>query len=99
MHIDYVISIRSFEQRLSFLPVSKAPTNKFYIFQQCMMYIVFILQCQKAQKNCQIFYRIETSIVLIVSDSVLCDVSALYCCRFLPSLNMNQVPEKLYLGQ
>ena len=53
-----------------------------------MTYIVFILQCQKAQKNCQILYRIETSIVLIVSDGVLCDVSALYC--MLPFLTIAQ---------
>ena len=40
------------------------------------LYIVFILQCQKAQKLPNSQRRAETSVVLTVSDGVLCDVQA-----------------------
>ena len=43
--------------------------------------------------------KAETSIVLIVFDGVLCEVRAYNCYCFLLLLKMNQVPEKLYLGQ
>jgi len=64
------------------------------------------LQCHKTHTNCQIVpkrkKRAETSVV-----GVLCEVrtpcplwrSHLHCSRFIPSLNMNQVPEKRYLCQ
>jgi len=39
--------------------------------------------------------RAETSVVLIVIDGVLCHVLCLCCCCFLPSLKMNEVPEKI----
>ena len=48
----------------------------------------------KKLSNC--LKRAETSVVLIVFDCVLCEVRAYKhkcCCCFLPSLNMNQVPE------
>ena len=58
-------------------------------------YIVFILQCfivkKKQLANC--LKRAETDIVLSVLD-----VRA-YSVSFSASLDMNQVPEKLYLGQ
>ena len=47
--------------------------------------------------------RAETSLVLIIFDCVLCEVRAYkfishkYCYCFLPSLNMNQVPENYIL--
>ena len=58
-------------------------------------YIVFILQCfivkKKQLANC--LKRAETDIVLSVLDVRACSVS------FSASLDMNQLPEKLYLGQ
>jgi len=76
-----------------------ASANEFYIFWQCT-YIVFILQCQKPQNNCQIVYKgTETSVILIIFWWCPLCSPYLYCYRFLPSLNVNQVPEKLYLGQ
>ena len=47
-------------------------------------YIVFILQCQKVQNNCQILLkRTETGVVLIIFTGVLsCQCS--YCFCFLP---------------
>ena len=56
----------------------------------------------KKLSNC--LKRAETSVVLIVYDGVLCEVRAYKlkhkCCYcFLPSLNMNQVPENYILVQ
>jgi hypothetical protein len=58
-----------------------------------------ISKSPKHLSNC--LNRAETNDVEIIFDGVLCDVCTytLYCFCFLPSLNMNQVPEKLYLGQ
>ena len=52
----------------------------------------------KQLSNC--LKRAETSVVLIVFDCVLYEVCAYkhkYCYCFLPSLNMNQVPENLII--
>jgi hypothetical protein len=46
------------------LKIYAASANELYIFRQCM-YIVFILQCQKAQINCKLSKKLETSIVVI----------------------------------
>jgi hypothetical protein len=57
---------------------------------------VFILQCHIVEKNNQLsncLKRAETDVVLSVLD-----VRA-YIVSFLSSLDMNQVPEKLYIGQ
>ena len=59
-------------------------------------YIVFILQYQKVKKkqlpNC--LKITETSVVLIVFNGVICDVSAYD--RFFLSLYLDQVPEMIY---
>ena len=47
--------------------------------------------CLKKQK--------QASFQLFLILSILCDVRAYTVARFLPSLNMNKVPEKQYLGQ
>ena len=57
---------------------------------------MFILQCHIVEKNNQLsncLKRAETDVVLSVLD-----VRA-YIVSFLSSLDMNQVPEKLYIGQ
>ena len=56
--------------------------------------IRILLKAPKKLSNC--LKRAETSLVLIVFDCVLCEVRVYKhkCCYcFLPSLNMNQVPE------
>ena len=54
-----------------------ACANKFYFYQQGM-YIVFILQCQKVYKNCQILLkRAETRVALTVSKGIDCCLSSL----------------------
>ena len=61
-----------------------------------MYVIVFILQCliaNKKQKLPNCLKRAETDVVLSVLDF------RAYIVSFLSSLDMNQVPEKLYLGQ
>jgi len=52
-----------------------------------------MLKSRKQLPNC--LKRAETIIVLIVFNGVLCEV----CFRFLPLLNMNQVPAELCIGQ
>jgi hypothetical protein len=37
---------------------------------------------------------VETSIILIVCDGVLCEICPYNCYHFLLLLNMNQIPEK-----
>ena len=55
------------------------------------VYCAYQAMFKKPKPNC---LKIEeTSIVPIVFDGVLCEVC------FLPFLNVNQVPEKLYHGQ
>ena len=57
---------------------------------------MFILQCHIVEKKTQLsncLKRAETDVVLSVLD-----VRA-YIVSFLSSLDMNQVPEKLYIGQ
>jgi hypothetical protein len=60
-----------------FLTCFAASGNELYIFRQ-YTYIVFIVVCQKPQRNCQktCLKRAETSVVLIVFDCVLCEVRA-----------------------
>jgi hypothetical protein len=53
-----------------------------------------IPKCQKQLSNC--LKRAETTIVLIVFNGVLCDLHAYTVTIFLPNINMNQVPERLY---
>jgi hypothetical protein len=69
------------------------------IYRTCM-HIVFILQCPKFQNNRQIVWKKSRnkcrSYRVLMGSSWSPD---LYCSRFLPSDNMNQVPEKIYLGQ
>jgi hypothetical protein len=43
--------------------------------------------------------RAETSVILIVFDGVLCEVSAYTVTVFVPSLNMVQVPVNRYCRQ
>ena len=77
----------------SFSTCFAASGNELYIFRQCTYIIVSI--APKKLSNC--LKRAETSVVLIVFDCVLYEVRAYKnkCCYcFLPSLNMNQVPEK-----
>jgi hypothetical protein len=78
-----------------FLSYFAASANEFHIFLLCT-YIVFILQYQKDQINCHICVkRSETSVVLIM----LMVSSVKSVLILLPSLNMNKIPEKLYIGQ
>jgi len=58
------------------------------------VYCAYQAMFQKPKRQLPNCLKIEeTSVVLIVFDGVLCEVC------FLPFLNVNQVPEKLYLGQ
>ena len=64
----------------------------------CILY----LSCnvKKPQNNYQIvLMRIETNVVLIVFRCCPLWHLHLYCYQFLPLLSLNQVSEKLYLGQ
>jgi hypothetical protein len=55
------------------MPCFTESANSFYIFQLCM-YIVFILQCQRAQYNFQIVYKEQKQASLIFFASVLFDM-------------------------
>ena len=97
----YNLFVRALEtgKKRVFLSCFAASANEFDILRQCT-YIVFILKCWKAQNNCQIVQRVETSVALVVFDDILNLWNpCLYCYRFWPLLNMNPVPDKLHLGQ
>ena len=73
-----------------FLPVSQRVEMNYIFFDN----IRILSKAPKKLSNC--LKRAETSLVLIVFDCVLCEVRAykhICCYCFLPSLNMNQVPE------
>jgi hypothetical protein len=73
--------------------------NEFYILRQCT-YIVFILQCQKKPKETAKLSK-KSRNTYHSHCFLWCPLWGLhlYCYHFLPLLNMNQEPEKLYLGQ
>ena len=76
--------------RKAFLSCFTASEKEFYIFQQCT-YIVFSLQCQKAQTTDKMSKN---------SRNKHCSTGSQWCplhCS-LPSLIMNQVPENPHLG-
>ena len=61
------------------------------------VYCIYRVISKAPMKLSNCLKRAETSVVLIVFGCVLCEVRAYKnkCCYcFLPSLNMNQVPEK-----
>ena len=79
-----------------------ASENELYIFRQYtyILYIVSIVVCQKLQSNCQIVLKEQKQASFLSFLSVSSVKSELiyayaykYCYCFLPSLNMNQVPE------
>ena len=78
---------------LSYFVVS---ANKFDIFRQCT-YIVFILQSKNPKTTATLSKksRIKRFSSFFLSCPLRC--LCLYCYHFLSLLNMNQVPEKLYL--
>ena len=72
--------------------------NIFCIYRQCTKctYIVFILQCQKAQATAKLSDRADTIVVLIIFNGVFdhvrtCTVTVPFC-----SLYIDQVSEKKY---
>jgi hypothetical protein len=96
----HICPSRSLPTRGIHVPSAVKGLNKcdIYINRQCT-YIVFILQCQKVQKQLpKCLRRAETSVILIV----LSGVGVLYHVRvytvtvFDHTLYMNLVPEKVY---
>ena len=83
-----------------FLPVSQRVEMN-YIFSDNIRILYLSWYVKSPKETMKLSKRAETSVVLIVFDCVLCEVRAYKhkCCYcFLPSLNMNQVPEN-YLCQ
>ena len=75
----------------AFLSCFTASANEFDISRQCT-YIMFILQYQKAQNNCQIVQRKQKQASLLLC---LLWNPRLYCYRFVSSLNMKY--QKLFI--
>jgi len=66
---------------------------------QVPQYCVYSAMPKSPNQLSNCLNRAKTSVILSVFDGVLCDVRAYTVTVFLPSLNMNYVPEKLFIGQ
>ena len=80
-----------------FLTCFTANGNELNIFRQ-YTYIVSIVVCQKPQRNCQITLKDQKQVSRPLWSPRLWAYYKHKCCYcFLPSLNMNQVPENYIL--